>query len=150
MKYLLFAGSLILFALLMGCNSPESKVEKRADEICECVKETGITDLDVFSLQDRSEMRAVEQKTQKVLPRKLLKVFRKIEQDLDYLSLEKKKRYTRELMKALVDTECMDETLNKIPYSLLGLGLDKMEEQINQQGRSRRATEREAEEEAVY
>ncbi len=138
MKYLLITGGLFSLLLFAGCSSPESKAEDRAEEICDCVKSIGISDdMNIFSLQSRSVMRDIEDKAERELPRKLLKVFKKIEKDIDPLSKEEKKEYTRALMKAILDTDCADIALNNIPYDMLGLGIDMMEEQLDRQERFR-------------
>ena len=138
MKYLLITGGLSSLLLFTGCSSPESKAEDRAEEICECVLELGINkDMNLFSLQDRSKMRDIERKAERELPRKLLKVFKEIEDDIDPLSKDEKKEYTRALMKAMMDTECADIALDNIPYDMLGMGIDMAEEQIERQERYR-------------
>ncbi|MCR9171507.1 MAG: hypothetical protein NXI10_03375 [bacterium] len=138
MKYLLITGGLFSMFLFTGCSSPESKAEDRAEEICDCVKAIGINeDMNLFSLQDRSVMRDIERKAERELPRELLKVLKKIEEDIEKLSKEEKKEYTRALMKSMMDTDCADMALDNIPYDMLGLGIDMMEEQLDRQERFR-------------
>lgn len=138
MKYLLLTGGLFSILLFAGCSSNESKAENRAEEICDCVKSIGIDkSLSIGKLQNREFMRDIERKAEEELPRKLLKVLRKIEEDIDNLSKEEKKDYTRSLMKALIDTDCADIALDNIPYDMLGFGLDMVEEGIERQERFR-------------
>lgn len=146
MKYLLLTGGLLSIFLFSGCSSNESKAENRAEEICDCVKSIGIDkNISIGKLQNRDFVRDIERKAEKELPRKLLKVLRKIEEDIDDLSKAEKKEYTRSLMKALIDTDCADIALDNIPYDMLGFGLDMAEEGLDRQERYREQYEEEYE-----
>lgn len=136
MKYLLITGSLFSVLLFGGCSSPESEAEDRAEEICDCVKELGIDrNINLFSIQSGSFMRDIDRSAGLKIQRDLLNILKKIDEDIDNLSKEEKKDYTKALMKAMIDTDCSDMALSKIPYDMLGLGIDIMEEQLDQQER---------------
>lgn len=151
MKYLLLTGGAFTLLLFAGCSSPESKAEDRAEAMCDCVMELGIDkNMNLMTLQDRSTMRDIERKAEKELPEKLLKILREIEDDIDPLSKEEKKEYTRALMKAILDTECADLALDNIPYDMLGLGIDMMEQQMERQKRYREEFEEEYEDYDEY
>lgn len=136
MKALLTAAVLLSLFIFSGCSSPEDEAEGHAVEICDCIKSIGIDEsTNIFKLQDRKFMREVERKAQRELPEKLLVIFKEIEKDLAGLSKYEKKEYTRALLKSLLDTDCADIALDNIPYDMLGLGIDEMEDQIKVQDR---------------
>jgi hypothetical protein len=131
MKALLAATALLSLFIFSGCSSPEVQAKDHAEQICDCIKSIGIDeDIDIFKLQDRKFMREVERKAERELPQKLLVILKEIDEELSDLSKNDKKEYTRALLKSLLDTDCADIALDNIPYDMLGLGIDVMEDEF--------------------
>lgn len=136
--YSIFAAA--MFLVLNGCGSGgvEAAAEDYADELCTCLTEAGLDNsLSILSLQDRSFMRDMEDKMEDEIPTCALKVFRNIEQDLDDMSKNEKKEYTKAFLKACIDTDCSDIALGLIPYDMMGMGLNEAESQLKRQRRYR-------------
>lgn len=135
-KYLLIP--ILPLLVVAGCGSSESSAENHAEEICDCLKEIGVNkDLTIVKMQDREFMRGMEDKAERVLPGKILKIMKEVDKDLSSLSKDEKKAYTRAFLKAMIDTECADIALENIPYDMMGLAIGEMESEIEQMKRYR-------------
>jgi hypothetical protein len=135
-KYL-FIFILPLF-VVAGCGSSESSAENHAEEICDCLKEIGVNkDLNMVKMQDREFMRTMEDKAERVLPGKILKIMKEVDKDLSSLSKVEKKAYTRAFLKAMIDTDCADVALENIPYDMMGIAIGSMEREIERSKRYR-------------
>ncbi len=127
-----------MFLVLSGCGGIEGAAEDHAEDLCKCLTDAGLDNsLSILSLQDRSFMRDMEDKMENEVPTCALKVFRKIEQDLDDMSKNQKKEYTKAFLKACIDTDCSDIALSLIPYDMMGMGLNEAESQLKRQRRYR-------------
>ena len=129
---------------LTSCNSNkaesaasnESKSADRAEEMCECLQDAGLDNsITISKLGDRRFQRDLERKMEKIVPKCLLRIVKKMEEEISDLSKNDKKEYTKAFLKACIDTECTDITLDLIPYDLLGLALEGAESEINDQQR---------------
>ena len=116
----------------------ESKSADRAKEMCECLQDAGLDNsITISKLGDRRFQRDLERKMEKIVPKCLLRIVKKMEEEISDLSKNDKKEYTKAFLKACIDTECTDITLDLIPYDLLGLALEGAESEINGQRRYR-------------
>ena len=143
---------------LTSCNSNkaesaasnESKSADRAKEMCECLQDAGLENsITISKLGDRRFQRDLERKMEKIVPKCLLRIVKKMEEEISDLSKNDKKEYTRAFFKACFDTECTDITLDLIPYDLLGLAIEGVESEIINQRRYRNEYE-EYEEDDYY
>jgi hypothetical protein len=88
----------------------------------------------------------MEDKMEEEIPTCALKVFREIEKDMDDMSKNEKKEYTKAFLKSCIDTDCADIALSLVPYDMMGLGLNEAENQLKRQ-RSYRSERKSREEE---
>ena len=97
--------------MLSACGS--DKASKRATELCDCMKKDGlkkgITMKEAESLSDKLEGNALS----------YLAIAAGIQSDIKELDKDGKKAYTKALLKAMIDTECMDFALDAVPYEML-------------------------------
>ena len=137
-----------MFVVLSGCGGAEAKAENHAEELCTCLTDAGLDNsLNILRLNDRSFMRDMEDKFQNEVPECAMKVFREMEKDLDDMSKNQKKEYTKAFLKACIDTDCADIAINMIPYDRMGMAVDMLEDQLRRQQRYRRDRNRWEEEE---
>jgi hypothetical protein len=137
MKKSLFAFILPLLLVFVGCSSPQSSAENHAEEICDCLKEIGVNkDLTIAKMQDREFMRDMEDKAERTLPAKMIKIMKAIEKDLSSLSKDDKKEYTRTFLKAIIDTDCADVLFENIPYDMMGIAIGEMEREMEYSNRN--------------
>jgi hypothetical protein len=143
---IVYYSILVLAIFLTSCGSNESesaasnesKSADRAKEMCECLQDAGLDNsITISKLGDRRFQRDLERKMEKIVPKCLLRIVKKMEEEISDLSKNDKKEYTKAFLKACIDSECTDITLDLIPYDLLGLALEEAESEINGQRRYR-------------
>jgi hypothetical protein len=143
--YSIFAAGTLL--ILSACGGAEAAAEDHAEELCSCLTEAGLDNsLSILTLQDRTFRRDMEDKMENEIPTCALKVFREIEEDMDDMSKNEKKEYTKSFLKSCIDTDCADIALSLVPYDMMGLGLNEAENQLKRQ-RSYRSERKSREEE---
>ncbi|MDC0297470.1 hypothetical protein OAK92_02735 [Crocinitomicaceae bacterium] len=116
MKKLFFAFVIVgLFVASCGRNGGASN--KRAKSLCDCMKDAGIDQLDINSADDNLD--EIDDKTQEELRLCVASVLEDMEKDMNKMKNKKaKSKYTRELMKGLIDSECTDKLFESIPYEM--------------------------------
>lgn len=140
-----------MFLLLSSCGGVKANANDHAEEMCECLQDAGLDNtVSIMKLQDRSYTRDLERNMEKTVPRCMLPILKEIEEEINDLSKNDKKEYTKAFLKACIDTECADLALDMIPYDMLGIALGEAERQIERreeymQEREEREVEREVE-----
>ena len=113
----LFISTLTLM-ILTACGAGDN-ASKRANELCDCMKKDGlkkgITMDEADALGEKVEDNALA----------YLAIAGGIQSDMKELDKAGKKAYTKSLLKAMIDTECMDFALDAVPYDLLDPSLLK-------------------------
>ena len=109
----LFISTLTLM-ILSACGAGDN-ASKRANELCDCMKKDGlkkgITMQEAESLGDKVQDNSIA----------YLAIAGGISSDMKELDKNGKKAYTKALLKAMIDTECMDFALDAVPFDMLGL-----------------------------
>jgi len=116
MKKLFFAFVIVgIFVASCGRNGGASN--KRAKSLCDCMKDAGIDQLDINSADDNLD--EIDDKTQEEFRFCVASVLEDMEKDMNKMKNKKaKSKYTRELMKGLIDSECTDKLFESIPYEM--------------------------------
>ena len=82
--------------------------------MCDCVKEAGLDGLDMNTAEEKAEK--IDDKTLKKLSKCMANVLEDMEKDMKGMkNKEQKSKYTRELMKGFIDSECADKFLKTSP-----------------------------------
>lgn len=109
--YLLF---IVCGLFLVSCGGSGSST-KRSASMCDCVKEAGLDGLDMNTAEEKAEK--TDEKTRKKLAQCMANVLEDMEKDMKGMkNKEQKSKYTRELMKGLIDSECADKFFENLPY----------------------------------
>jgi hypothetical protein len=121
--------------ILTSCGGVESKAESRAEAMCDCMQDAGVTDMSeiVLGSSFRRAMRMSNDKYTIDLPKCLLKVMKEMETDLQGLSKKEEKAYTKAFLKGCIDTDCADNLLDFVPYDELGKTIEQYERRIDRQ-----------------
>lgn len=139
--YSIFAA--LMFLVLNGCSAGVgASTEDHANKLCTCLTEAGLDNsLSILNLRDGSFMKDMDDKMEEEVPTCALEVFRKMEKDIDDMSKNEKKEYTKAFLKSCIDTDCADIALSLIPYDMMGMGLNEAESQLKRQRRYRNERE---------
>ena len=103
-----------------------------AEELCECFKKLGIEDSDELEdlVTDYRAQRKIEDKAERVLPKCILKVAEKIEEEMDDMDKSEKTAFMQAFMKSCIDTECSEIILGAIPYDMMGAGIKAAKNEV--------------------
>ena len=104
-KLLMVFVSFSLF--LTSCGN---KPKERAEELCECLKKDGLTENSTLKDSEKIEKNVEKNALQYV------GVLADIQKDMKELDNDDRGDYVKAFVQALIDTECMDIVLNKMPY----------------------------------
>lgn len=133
MKKLIYTTAILSITILLSnCSDPEEDAKNHAEEMCDCVKEIGFNeDINIFDFGDPDFARNLERRAEKELPRKFLKIFREMEKEMHELDRKEKKEYVRTFLKSLLDTDCANIILDRLPYEMIGPALDELEKEVD-------------------
>ena len=114
MKKMYFA-LLILGLLVTSCGRGGGSSSQRANSMCDCIKKAGLNDLDMENAE--SAAKRIDDKTRKNLSICIAAVLEDMEKDMKKKKDKKSRsKYTRELMKGYIDSECADKLFENLPY----------------------------------
>ena len=107
--------ALLMFGLFLTSCGGGGSSTKRSASMCDCVKEAGLDGLDMNTAEEKAEK--TDEKTRKKLAECMANVLEDMEKDMKGMkNKEQKSKYTRELMKGLIDSECADKFFENLPY----------------------------------
>ena len=130
--YSISAGVMLL--ILSACGGTKADANNHAKEMCKCLQDAGLdSSISTSKLMDREFIMEIEKKMEETVPRCILPIVEEMEKEINELSKNEKKEYTKALMKAVIDTECSDLALDLIPFDMLGIALGEAERQIERQ-----------------
>ncbi len=139
LKYTIFA--MLSSVLLFSCggkggtanettSGSDAKAKKFAENLCKMAKDVGLdenlkfTDEYMRNNGDKMENKIYENSD------KFITLLKAIDSHLKTLNQVQSQKFTKELMKAIIDTECSDILLKEVPYSELGKLISEMEKDI--------------------
>ena len=113
--------TLILSSILFfsACaDTPKSKAKDIADKICEIATDIGVTDIsfDKKGLSDE-EGRQMEKKFEQNKD-KILSLLEEVDTYIKTLDKDQKVQFSKELMKAIIDTDCANSLFKNIPFDM--------------------------------
>jgi len=131
---------LVLLAVLFSCGnkneasqnaqgSLNSTTNKHAKAVCDCFK-------DKISFSDDPEeigedLEKMDDDDAQEVGECILKIGKSIEEDLDKLKDKKEKKlYTKNLIKSLVDCDCVDKLMDNLPYDDYGKMLKEAKREL--------------------
>ena len=107
--------ALLMFGLFLTSCGGSGSSTKRSASMCDCLKEAGLEGLDMNTAEEQAEK--TDDKTRKKLAECMANVLEDMEKDMKGMkNKEQKSKYTRELMKGLIDSECADKFFENLPY----------------------------------
>lgn len=107
--------ALLMFGLFLTSCGGSGSSSQRATSMCDCVKEAGLDGLDMNTAEEKAEK--IDDKTFKKLSKCMANVLEDMEKDMKGMkNKEQKSKYTRELMKGFIDSECADKFFENLPY----------------------------------
>ncbi len=108
----------------------DAKAKKFAENLCKMAKDIGLdqnlkfTDEYMRNNGDKMENKFYENSD------KFITLLKEIDSHLKTLNQVQSQKFTKELMKAIIDTECSDILLKEVPYSDFGKVISEMEKEI--------------------
>jgi hypothetical protein len=130
---------LIIGATFTSCGSNEAATRKHAEELCDCMEDIGLDEsLSLADLNNYDQMREMEKKAEESLPKCAFAILKNIQSDLDELNKSEKKDYTKSFLKNVIDTECADVILDKVPFDMMGMLVVQMEKEVDRAERRRK------------
>ena len=127
----IFLPSLLISSLfLASCGG--NKGADRANALCDCVKgSVDLKNLDVTNPE--KSMRDVSKENQKKTATCVVSVAEGLAADMKDMNKEDKKAYTKVFMKGLVDCDCMDMILDKVPFDLINTAVPAMKKEVERE-----------------
>jgi len=134
-----------LFLIIASCNgknntsqsnpsSMEENTNKQAKALCDCFKDKVSLDGELSEIQKKFE--TLSEKETQGISECILKVGKSVEDDLEKLKEKKdKKTYTKNLIKSIVDCDCMDKLMDHIPFEAYGKLLDQAKDEMKEASR---------------
>lgn len=121
MKKSLILGVVLSASLLMvSCGG---KTKKHANKLCDCMKEVGIDDLSVSSMEDREFTRKMEKK----MPSCAKETLEAMNKEMNSMNKDQKVAYTKSFLKDVIDTECATKLLELIPYDMMDMAVKRLD-----------------------
>ena len=153
---ILFASSIII----SSCGSKSSaeavaavgsnpKATEFANSMCKMAEEIGLDEN--FKLDENYLEKNGEKFGKNALNKSndIIKLLKQVDKHVETLNKEQKTAFTKELMKAIIDTKCSNIFLKEIPYEELGKFIENMEKEATRE-KYRRDNPEPAEESADY
>ena len=134
----LFRITTILFAssiIISSCG--DSKAKEFANSMCNMATEVG---LDENLKLDENYIRKNGKKFEKNFLNKsddFIKLLKEVDKHLKSLDKDQKTAFTKELMKAIIDTKCSDIFFKGIPYHDLDSVIEEMEDELKRDKKRR-------------
>ena len=134
----LFRITTILFAssiIISSCG--DSKAKEFANSMCNMATEVG---LDENLKLDENYIRKNGEKFEKNFLNKsddFIKLLKEVDKHLKSLDKDQKTAFTKELMKAIIDTKCSDIFLKEIPFNDLDSVIEEMEDELKRDKKRR-------------
>ena len=114
---------LMLVGVVLTSCGGDGGASNRAGDLCDCFKDAGI---DFDGLEDISDLKKVGDKMEKKKGQKcVLSVLEGIEEDISDLNDKETGDYMRDLIKAMLDTECVSEGMEDMEFDDMKKGLKK-------------------------
>ena len=128
---------LLTVGILFSCGDKDAagagsdaKAKLFAENLCKFAKEIGFdADLKLDEEYMRKHGDKFEEKFYENSD-KFLTVLKDLDTHLKTLNDEQKQNFTKELMKAIIDTDCSNILFKSIPYGMLSDGIKEMEKEI--------------------
>ena len=128
---------LLTVGILLSCGNKDAegavsdtKAKLIAENLCKFAKEIGF---DADLKLDEDYMRDHGDKFEEKFyanSDKFLTVLKDLESHLKTLNDEQKQKFTKELLKAIIDTDCSNILFKSIPYGMIGEGIKELEKEI--------------------
>ena len=125
----LFRITTILFAssiIISSCG--DSKAKEFANSMCNMATEVGLDEN--FKLDDIDKNAKKIQKNALNKSDDFIKLLKEVDKHLKSLDKDQKTAFTKELMKAMIDTKCSDIFLKEIPFNDLDKVIEDMEDEL--------------------
>ena len=119
-KSLILVVALTVSLLMVSCGG---KTKKHANKLCDCMKEVGIDDLSVSSMNDREFSRKMERK----MPSCAKETMETMNEEMKSMSKDQKVAYTKSFLKDVIDTECATKLLELIPYDMMDMAVKELD-----------------------
>ena len=144
-KSKLFLIPTILFAfsiIISSCGDKSSeeaaagsnaKATEFANSMCKMVEEIGLDEN--FKLDENYLEKNGEKFGKNALNKSndIIKLLKQVDKHVETLNNDQKTAFTKELMKAIIDTKCSDIFFKEIPYQDLGEFIESMEKEVEQE-----------------
>jgi len=127
----------LLVGIMLSCSNKENaeggsdaKAKSFAENYCKLAKEIGFNS--EFKLTEdymNSNGDKMEEKFY-ANSEKLISIMKEMDTHIKTLNDEQKQQFTKNFLKAVIDTECSNLFLKEIPYSKMEDGIKELEEQI--------------------
>ena len=141
----LFRITTILFAfsiIISSCGDKSSeeaaagsnaKATEFANSMCKMVEEIGLDEN--FKLDENYLEKNGEKFGKNALNKSndIIKLLKQVDKHVETLNNDQKTAFTKELMKAIIDTKCSDIFFKEIPYQDLGEFIESMEKEVEQE-----------------
>ena len=142
--------TLILSSILFfsACaDTPKSKAKDIADKICEIATDIGVTDIsfDKKGLSDE-EGRQMEKKFEQNKD-KILSLLEEVDTYIKTLDKDQKVQFSKELMKAIIDTDCANLLFKNIPFDMWDEFYSEARKELKRDRKEERKDREEEEEE---
>ena len=127
MKKLCF--TLLVIALVVSSCGRSGSSNKRAKSLCDCAKEVGLDKLDMDNAENVAEASLRNEQNQEKIRKCVVSVMKGMQKDMKGMNNDKAKaKYTRELLKGFIDSDCADAFFESLPYeeaeAMLTLGIE--------------------------
>lgn len=135
---ILFASSIIISSC--GDKSSEeaaagsnAKATEFANSMCKMVEEIGLDEN--FKLDENYLEKNGEKFGKNALNKSddIIKLLKQVDKHVETLNKDQKTAFTKELMKAIIDTKCSNIFLKEIPYEELGKFIENMEKEATRE-----------------
>ena len=141
--------TLILSSILFfsACaDTPKSKAKDIADKICEIATDIGVTDIrfDKKGLSDE-EGRQMEKKFEQNKD-KILSLLEEVDTYIKTLDKDQKVQFSKELMKAIIDTDCANLLFKNIPFDMCDEFYSEARKELKRDRKEERRDRKEEEE----
>ena len=119
----------MVIALVISSCGRGGSSNKRVKSLCDCAKEVGLGALDMENAEDVAESAMRNKQNQEKIRKCVVSVMKGMQKDMKGMKNDKAKaKYTRELLKGFIDSDCTDAFFESLPYkeaeAMLTLGIE--------------------------
>lgn len=143
----LILTSILFFSACADKDKPESKAKDIADKMCKIASDIGITDinLDDISNEDQKRMgKKAEQQRDEILT-----ILEEVDKYIKTLDKDQKILFTKELMKAIIDSDCSNTLMKNIPFDKWDEFYEEARRELKRDRKEEERRDREEEERRV-